>query len=318
MEQKVSVIVPVYNVEQYLPKCLDSILAQTYQNLEIVLVDDGSPDRSGEICDQYAERDSRIQVIHQENRGASAARNRGLDAATGDWIGFIDSDDWIDPEFYETLLQTAVEYDAEIACCGFDYNGAKMIRDEPVTVFQGREIFYQLLTRKYGASSLCNKIFRKDLKTYLRNREDIQLNEDLAASYVVCQKVERMAFANQALYHYTTRKSGCVTHYTPEDNHLAVQLAEERAEEQKGDAIAYNLCLRHCVTMRLREINQAVKYDKRGINIWEARKKLLANYRHMTDKNALNRRERQMVGLLRFTPLLYKPVVKLKFKITKV
>ena len=106
-EPKISVIVPVYKVEPYLRKCLDSIVGQTYQNLEIILVDDGSPDGCGAICDEYAAQDKRVRVIHKANGGVSSARNAGLTAATGEWIGWVDSDDWIEPDMYERMLELA-------------------------------------------------------------------------------------------------------------------------------------------------------------------------------------------------------------------
>ena len=98
---RISVIVPVYNVEQYLPRCVESILAQTYENLEILLVDDGAKDGSGAICDAYARQDERVKVIHKENGGLSSARNAGIDASTGEYLSFVDSDDWIEPDMYE-------------------------------------------------------------------------------------------------------------------------------------------------------------------------------------------------------------------------
>lgn len=114
----ISVIVPIYGVEKYLEQCLDSIINQTYRNLEIILIDDGSPDRCGEICDRYASRDSRIKVIHQSNQGLSAARNAGMDMATGEYISFIDSDDYIDPHFYEKMEQGFQDYpEAPIIIC---------------------------------------------------------------------------------------------------------------------------------------------------------------------------------------------------------
>lgn len=116
LTEKISVIVPVYNVEKYLVRCVDSIVNQTYENLEIILVDDGSPDASGSICDSFT--DPRIRVIHKENGGLSSARNAGLDIATGDYIGFIDSDDWIAPDMYETMLRMAKEAQAGIVCVG--------------------------------------------------------------------------------------------------------------------------------------------------------------------------------------------------------
>ena len=113
----ISVIVPVYKVEKYLHRCVDSILVQTYTNLEIILVDDGSPDRCGAICDEYAAKDSRIRVIHQENGGLSAARNAGLDVCSGEYIAFVDSDDWLDPEMYAVMMAQVREYGCDVVMC---------------------------------------------------------------------------------------------------------------------------------------------------------------------------------------------------------
>lgn len=118
-EPIISIIVPVYKVENYLQKCIDSILAQTFRDFELILVDDGSPDRCPELCDAAAEKDSRIRVIHQKNGGLSAARNAGLDAARGGWIAFVDSDDAIEPEMYEALHDSAVKENADVAVCNF-------------------------------------------------------------------------------------------------------------------------------------------------------------------------------------------------------
>ena len=107
METAISVIVPIYRVEKYLPACIDSILYQTFTDFELILVDDGSPDRCPEICDEVARRDARVRVIHQANAGLSAARNAGIEIAHGEWLGFVDSDDYIAPQFYEKLYQTA-------------------------------------------------------------------------------------------------------------------------------------------------------------------------------------------------------------------
>ena len=114
----ISVIVPVYNVAEYLSRCVDSILAQSYENLQIILVDDGSTDDSGKICEEYAKKDARIQVIHQNNGGLSSARNAGLDLASGEYIGFVDSDDWIEPEMYAEMLARMEKYDAQLVCAG--------------------------------------------------------------------------------------------------------------------------------------------------------------------------------------------------------
>ena len=117
METAISVIVPVYRVEKYLPACIDSILNQTFTDFELILVDDGSPDRCPEICDEVARRDARVRVIHQANAGLSAARNAGIEIAHGEWLGFVDSDDYIAPQFYEKLYQTAQRTDADCVMC---------------------------------------------------------------------------------------------------------------------------------------------------------------------------------------------------------
>ena len=121
MSEKISVIVPIYKTEQFLSKCIDSIINQTYKNLEIILVDDGSPDNCPKICDEYAKRDNRIKVIHKENGGLSSARNAGIEIATGDFSAFVDSDDWIDSDMYESLVKLSDEYNADIAECGYRF-----------------------------------------------------------------------------------------------------------------------------------------------------------------------------------------------------
>ena len=127
---KISIIIPVYNVESYLRECLDSVINQTYNNLEIILIDDGSPDNCGFICDEYAEKDSRIIVIHKENAGVGAARNDGLDMVTGEWITFVDSDDWIEPDYCENFIQFAAKHQADMVFMGgaiLEYDGNEAV-----------------------------------------------------------------------------------------------------------------------------------------------------------------------------------------------
>ena len=119
MEQLVSIIVPIYNVEKYIKECIDSIINQTYKNLEIILVDDGSPDCCPKICDEYSKKDKRIKVIHKENGGLSSARNAGLDVAKGEYVSFIDSDDVVDEKFIETLYNLCIENNCDISECNF-------------------------------------------------------------------------------------------------------------------------------------------------------------------------------------------------------
>lgn len=132
----ISIIVPVYNVERYLVKCLDSIVNQTYQNLQIILIEDGSSDNSGKISDDYSKKDQRISVIHKRNEGLSAARNEGVDIAEGEYIGFVDSDDYIEPDMYERLYKLIETTDAELAVCEFTYVNDEGIKQENESCFQ--------------------------------------------------------------------------------------------------------------------------------------------------------------------------------------
>ena len=118
-DKKISIIIPAYNIAPYLPRCLDSVLEQTYTNLEIIVVDDGSKDDTRAVIEEYAERDNRIVPVYKENTGVSDTRNKGLDVATGDYIGFIDGDDYIEKNMYEVLMSNAIKYNADISHCGY-------------------------------------------------------------------------------------------------------------------------------------------------------------------------------------------------------
>ena len=172
MGEKISVIVPVYNVEAYLEKCVESILKQTYTNLEILLVNDGSTDNSGELCDQLAQRDQRIRVIHKENGGLSDARNRGIEEASSDLIGFIDSDDYIDEDMYETLYRQMFESNADLSMCGH-YDVYHQIPEKQVATIQTWELTPQeaikmVMEAKILSVTAVNKLYRKELFEELR------------------------------------------------------------------------------------------------------------------------------------------------------
>ena len=156
MYTRISVIVPVYNVERFLPECIESICAQTYRNLEIILVDDGSPDRCGAICDEYAAKDARVRVIHKDNTGQADSRNIAIGMAKAPLIGFVDSDDWIDPDMYETLYRTMVENDADISMCGHYLSYVNHERPSCqggcVNVYEGSQALQMILDRLFDTT----------------------------------------------------------------------------------------------------------------------------------------------------------------------
>lgn len=208
----ISIIVPVYKVEKYLDRCVQSIVDQSYRNLEIILVDDGSPDHCGAMCDAWAEKDSRIKVIHKRNEGVTLARIQGVDYAAGEWIGFVDGDDYIEPWMYERLLLNAREYGADISHCGYRmvlpsgrireyYNTEKKIIQDKHSGVK------DLLEGKFVEPGVVNKIFRRKLFQDLRTlvNEAIKNNEDLLMNFYLFRRAERSVFEDVCPYHYILR-----------------------------------------------------------------------------------------------------------------
>lgn len=209
----ISIIVPVYNVEHYLRQCVNSILAQTYRNIEVILVDDGSTDKSGAICDDYQKEDSRVKVIHKENGGLSTARNSGLEIARGEWISFIDSDDYIEIDMLQLLLESCLKHDIFIAAAGikkFDDETGKVvhiytpIEAETVT---SNEFIDSLTLRDvhYGPMfSACNKLYHE--KLWKHYRFPVGRNwEDLAVLYKIIDEAGKVAIVGKAVYAYRER-----------------------------------------------------------------------------------------------------------------
>lgn len=216
----VSVIIPVYNVEKYLCQCLDSVLAQTFSNLEIITVDDGSTDNSATICDEYADRDSRIRVIHKANGGLSSARNAGLDIATGQWIFFLDSDDYIGPDCIKLLLDTAIATNAGIATCSYTHNPNTVAGNGKVKLLTNKVAINRTLHQTHGMiNSACVKLFRREIFDTERFTEG-QWYEDLDSFYRFYAKSETIAVVNSPQYYYRLHTGSFLGHWSPERLHV--------------------------------------------------------------------------------------------------
>lgn len=208
----ISIIVPVYGVEKYLHACVDSILAQTYQNLEVILIDDGSPDHCGVICDEYALCDGRVKVIHQSNAGAACAKNTGLNAAQGDYITFVDSDDWVDPDWIEKMLSAAVSRDADIVECNFrmEYVNDSEYGNVPDSfteaVFATKDYLRDYPTQ-WSCAVFWNKLFRASLLTDVRFHEERRCIDDEFFTYKAVGGANRLYRIPDNLYHYRQRRS---------------------------------------------------------------------------------------------------------------
>jgi len=205
----VSVIVPVYKAEPYIMKCIDSILNQTFKDLEIILVDDGSPDRCGEICDEYAKKDKRIKVIHKKNGGSSSARNAGLAIARGNYIGFVDSDDYIEPDMYENLIDTSLKFKSEVSSVLYrrvDEKGnvKDSTRVDIKNKFLSAEEYLKELLLHIGDVSVCTKLFRKSVIEGLEF-EVKKSNEDLLFMLEVIQRIDGIHLITKVGYNYLIR-----------------------------------------------------------------------------------------------------------------
>lgn len=213
MGEMISVIVPVYNVAEYLGECIDSILAQTYRDLELILVDDGSTDGSGGICDEYAAKDKRVRVIHRPNGGVSCARNTGLDSCTGELIGFVDADDWLDLRMYEKLARCLNENKADAAMCGFvDYPHGKPVKKGLYSVLpcDYAGAVYQMMRHNGYFTSPWAKLFRRDLLFLsggpIRYDPALAYSEDEVWLLEVLRNCRRTAFLPEPLYYWRPRE----------------------------------------------------------------------------------------------------------------
>ena len=211
----ISVIIPVYNTKQYLSDCLNSILAQTYTELEILFVDDGSTDGSSDLLDSFAAMDKRIRVIHQENGGVCAARNRGIDEARGEYLSFIDSDDTLEPDMYEVLMGLMKKYGVQIAHCSYQRVTSGVVTpigNSGEIHQQSREEALRCLLRgKYFVGSCWTKLYAKELFADVRFPVGIRTSEDMLVNFRVFSRAERTVFADVCKYNYlTSETSSCV------------------------------------------------------------------------------------------------------------
>ena len=210
MSEMLSIVIPVYNVEQYLEKCVNSIINQTYKNLEIILVDDGATDSSGKMCDELAKSDNRIKVYHKKNGGLSDARNYGVERATGKYIGFVDSDDYIDEEMYEKLYEAIKKEDVDVAECNL-----KIIYSDRIELFTEKD-YYKVCSKKeyleeylkieniFG--SACVRLIKSDVAKKIKFPVG-KIYEDTYYAYDLIEKVDRYVIMNDPYYNYLMREN---------------------------------------------------------------------------------------------------------------
>lgn len=249
----ISVIIPVYNVEKYLSQCLESVIRQTYQDLEIIVIDDGSTDESPRICDEYAEKDTRIRVIHKQNAGAASARNAGLKIATGEYLAFVDSDDYLNTNAYETMLGIMQRTTADIVECAFcnefPNRTWNRIFFEKETLFSTVE-YLKLYTDHWICSLIWEKLYKRSLFEGIEFEEGHQIDDEFF-TYQGVMNAKTIVYNPTILYHYRMRSSGVMRDKTV-------------AEKKLFDRLEYSTIRREKVTSRFPELKQV--YDESYLN----------------------------------------------------
>lgn len=297
MEPLISVIVPVYNTERYLRNCLDSICCQTYRNLEIILVNDGSSDGSAGICEEYAEADDRIRVIHKENEGLAKARNTGIDAAHGEYLAFIDSDDLIHERYTELLLKACMEEDSEVSIADFTrieagqqgLEGTKgVLTDCHAETVSGREANERLYDWREWMKTIiaCGKLFRRELFTDDRF-SNVKIYEDEDLIYQILYRTKKVTYLNVQIYFYRRNPDGITGSPFSAKCFVMFEVLQKRAQfyRDKGEDLLYDLTLE-------REFFTAIQYyfrirgqeeNFRGLQAY-ARKRQKELYRDLMKK----------------------------------
>lgn len=315
MQPLISVIIPIYKAEKYIEKCVRRIMEQTYRNLEIILVDDGSPDESGAICELLAKEDARIRVLHKENGGAATARNAGLDVMTGAYIAFVDADDYMELNYIETLYRTLSENQAQVAICSFytvdeDGNTAHIDNLHDVqeaengcgtAVFTGNEIILQDLQGRWEHVAPWGKLYQADLFAGVRYPK-WPAYEDEPVFIRVFDKVEKAAATKEKLYYYVQHAGSLMnTAYSEKQRSTTIQMWHERIEYYSDGAPKH------------KELLNCILQAYVAWNVW-----FLALYAHeMTkeQKAELKREIRKYVGCLFKTPHLYSSKESMKLAI---
>jgi glycosyltransferase involved in cell wall biosynthesis len=232
-ESKVSIVVPIYKVEKYIHRCIDSILNQTYTNIEVILVNDGSPDNCGQIADQYKAIDKRVKVIHKVNGGLSDARNHGVMEITGEFAMFVDSDDWLEKNMIEIMMNCSLTYKADVVQSAFYYayndkllfDRRHYIKNGTPIIFNNKELMYELVINQRVKNFAWGKLYKTKIIKHVPFKTGV-LFEDVFWAHQVMHKVENFLLLPQPLYNYYQRNDSIVANYTPRNLDILKGLKE--------------------------------------------------------------------------------------------
>lgn len=312
MNPEISIIVPVYNVEKYLKRCIDSILNQSFTDFELILVDDGSTDNSGKIIDEYAVKDERIKVIHKENGGQGSARNRGLDIAKGNYIGFVDSDDWIHKDMYKILYENIIKYNTDIS--QIDHKPTSSYVNDENIVNEKVHIVDNILKEFGNCTSfellpyifVWNKLYKADIWSSFRFPEN-KFAEDLRVIYKIYDKSNKMIRIDRKLYYYFMSDNSSTRGKFNIKKLEDIEAWEEMLEffnNKHSDINISNLKTVYCGRL-LRYYFWSNKYKKIQIDL---KKKFNMNAKYVLNSKKLNWKEKSVYILFGVSPVLCKKI----------
>ena len=308
----VSVIIPVYNVENYVEKTLKSVINQTYKDLEIIVIDDGSTDRSPEIVDRIAQTDERIRVVHAKNGGVSAARNKGLDIAKGRYIGFVDSDDYIEPDMYEKMVDAAEKNNCDIVQCAFysgDIDKSSKECEEGGTYGRRQALINSLKT---AGGTIWNKLFSSDVLSGVRFREGLKMGEDRLFSIDSFLKCEKLVVIEDVLYHYVLREDSVVHSKVSRKNIDGLLFYDYLIEKAQGDDELVDLAIREKAGSLIFYLELMIVQKTERSLIDEVEKRILEMKDRINRVGFVSLKQKIAFKALFLSPKLYETMVRAK------
>lgn len=315
----ISVIVPVYNVEQYLDRCLESIVKQTYTNLEIILVDDGSPDNCPAICDSWAEKDSRIIVIHKENDGLANARNSGIEFCSGDYVLFADSDDYLDLDMVEFLYNLSSEYNADVSRCGFytenEITGVQSCPkyDGSIKVFNYEERLKDLLSGNHVSGVAWNKLYKANvIKNHLYDKSD-GCSEDIMHNYRVCHDINLSVVCDIPKYHYVIRSNSITNNEFGIGAFDIIRAKRLIINDEKNNCAIYQYAVKSFISSAIIVISGCVQNNALTNECDDLINEVLSYKKTVLKSNNYSFVERARIIVLSISPKLYKRLIKWKY-----
>lgn len=304
----ISIVIPIYNVEKYLKACIDSVINQTYSQLDIILVDDGSKDNSGNMCDEYKNKDSRIRVIHKENGGLSDARNKGIDIALGKYITFIDSDDYVAKDYVEFLYKLIMENSADISGCYYfkfvEEQDQNMEESEKKTyIFDGIEATIDLWYQKHITNSAWGKLYKSILFRDIRYPVG-KLYEDLGTTYKLLYKAKNVVWSSEKKYFYRQRVNSIMNKKFAEDNMDRIEMSEELmsfVDKKRNDM--YKAAVSRLFISNIQVLRELPLHDYKYANIINKIKLNIKQYRKVVLFDKESKKITRLIAFVSYGPI---------------